>query len=711
MNKNNSKLNILPYVTLGAGALGLYLRIWLYATGVDSAGLLRTDHPASLLLFILSGLMLLLLTVYLRQVKDIPPYKYLFPQSLPAAIGCMIAACGVLVSVFTELRRQQDTITLVSCVLGVLTAVSLVFTGICRQRRKRPNYYLHFSITAYLMIHLVSQYRAWSAEPQLHNYFFQLLASVFLMLCSYYRTLLDTGVNNRRRYVFFNYCAIFFCCLSLLEVDWLFYGSMGIWMLSEQCSLAAKRRVAPMQLPKNVLYCINTLEDAGFNTYVVGGCVRDSLLGLVPHDYDLCTAATPDQIAAAFSHHPLVRSGEKHGTIGVVLEGDVYEITTFRTEGGYTDSRHPDWVNFVTRVEEDLARRDFTVNAMAYSPTQGYIDPFGGRQDLKAQILRAVGDAETRFHEDALRILRGVRFSIRYRLTPEQQTEEAMHHCAPLMDSLARERVFSELCRLLPLATASDLIRYQPIITQIIPELADAVGFDQCNPHHQYDIYTHTAQTVEAAPQELTVRLAALLHDVGKMHTFSQDEDGTGHFYGHAKVSAEMADEILQRLRASNALRERVVFLISQHMTVLEADKKLLMRRLSKYGEEAVKQLLSLQRADHCSKRIVKAPVELEDILDITETEDLEMLDGITEDLPEDPFVETALLLQEICSEAPCLTTKDLAINGTDILALGVKPGPHIGQCMTFLLELVQDELLSNTKEALIRAAKDFFKL
>ena len=200
--KNTSKPNILPIITLGAGALGMYLQTWLYATGVDKSGLLRNEHPANILLLILSAAVMALILFYLHGVRDIPAYRYLFPQSVPAAVGCIVAAVGVLIVVIKELIQTPDTISLVSCVLGVLTALSLVSTGICRQKRKRPNYYLHFAITAYLMIHVVSQYRVWSSEPQLQVYIFPLLASVFLMLCCYYRTLLDTGVNNRRRYVF-----------------------------------------------------------------------------------------------------------------------------------------------------------------------------------------------------------------------------------------------------------------------------------------------------------------------------------------------------------------------------------------------------------------------------------------------------------------------------------------------------------------------------
>jgi tRNA nucleotidyltransferase (CCA-adding enzyme) len=427
-----------------------------------------------------------------------------------------------------------------------------------------------------------------------------------------------------------------------------------------------------------VLFCIEKLEKAGYPTYAVGGCVRDACLGLKPHDYDLCTAATPDTTAAVFSDFPLVRAGEKHGTIGVVLEGEVIEITTFRTEGDYLDSRHPQWVAFVPTVEQDLARRDFTVNAMAYSPTRGFADPFGGRDDLHDHILRAVGDPETRFSEDALRILRGVRFAARFALTPEKNTLAAMNTLAPLMENLARERVYDELSKLLLCACAEDLITFAPILAQVIPELQPAIGFDQRSHHHAYDIFTHTAHVTEGVPADLTLRWAALLHDIGKVSTFTLDGHGQGHFYGHAEKSAEMANAILSRLKAPTALREDVKFLIEKHMTPLTPDKKLLRRRLSQYGENRLRMLLRLQKADFCAK-------------------------GVTGDTADFAAVEG--VLEEIFSENACLSIKDLAVNGHDLMRLGYT-GPAIGQALQFLLDGVLDDRLPNEKAALINALK-----
>lgn len=438
-----------------------------------------------------------------------------------------------------------------------------------------------------------------------------------------------------------------------------------------------------MFLPAEALLCIETLERAGFEAYAVGGCVRDSLLGLTPQDYDLCTNATPEQTASLFGAYRLVRSGEKHGTIGVVLGQQVIEITTFRTEGGYRDSRHPDWVRFVTDVESDLARRDFTVNAMAYSPARGYIDPFGGQQDLENKVLRAVGQPEQRFTEDALRILRGVRFAVRFGLTPDNATLQAMNDLAPAMDKLARERVFDELCKLIPLVSAEDLRTYREILTRAVPALAPCVDFLQHNPHHRYDVYTHTAQVVEACPPDLALRWAALLHDCGKPQCFTLDETGRGHFHGHAKVSAEKAEQTLLQLKAPNALRERVVFLIAHHMTLIPPDKRLLRRWLGKYGESALYDLLTLQEADFGGK-------------------------GVGEESEE--FRTIRSLLREVLEEEACLTVKDLSVSGQDLLSVGFAPDPRLGACLNHLLEQVQDGLLPNEHTALLTAAEAFLR-
>jgi tRNA nucleotidyltransferase (CCA-adding enzyme) len=316
---------------------------------------------------------------------------------------------------------------------------------------------------------------------------------------------------------------------------------------------------------------------------------------------------------------------------------------------------------------------------MAYSPVRGYIDPFGGQADLQRKILRTVGDPTARFTEDALRILRGVRFGVRFDLTVDDATLQAMNALAPQMDKLARERVFDELCKLLPLVKARDLLTYRHILAQVVPPLAPCIDFLQHNPHHLYDVYTHTAQVVEAVPADLALRWAALLHDCGKPQCFRLDENGIGHFYGHAQISAELAERLLFSLKAPTVLREQVVFLIDHHMTQWEPDKKLLRRRLGKYGVQGFFDLLALEKAD-CGA---------------DSSADFETIE---------------VLAREILSEEACLTVKDLAIDGCDLLSLGFPAGKALGACLSYLLEKVQDEEVSNDRSPLLDAAKLFLQ-
>lgn len=435
-----------------------------------------------------------------------------------------------------------------------------------------------------------------------------------------------------------------------------------------------------MYLPEPVLACLNALEHAGFAAYAVGGCVRDACLGQQAQDFDLCTAALPEQIQQIFAGHRLVLAGVKHGTVGVVTPMGVIEITTFRSEGDYLDNRHPQWVRFVADIDQDLARRDFTINAMAYAPGRGFADPFGGREDLALKQLRTVGDPARRFGEDALRILRGLRFAARYDLTIHPDTWQAMCAQAPLLDNLARERVFEELCKLLPLLTWQRTVAYGPILAAAIPELKPLLGFDQHNPNHAYDLFTHVAHVVGAVPPELPLRWAALLHDIGKVPTFTLDENGRGHFHGHAAVGAELAEQVLLRLKAPTALRTQVEALIAGHMTRLEPDKIALRRQIRRRGWDQVQAMLALQAADMGGKGTVT---------------------------PENMaiFHEIQEKLQEIAQDDACLSLKDLAVNGHDLQALGLT-GRDIGSTLNRLLDQVVAEQLPNQRQALLEEVR-----
>lgn len=433
-----------------------------------------------------------------------------------------------------------------------------------------------------------------------------------------------------------------------------------------------------MLLPHHIQSCIQRLEDAGFRTYAVGGCVRDSLLGITPHDYDLCTSARPEQTQAVFADLRQQCDGERMGTVKVFVGEHAVEITTFRAESAYSDNRHPDSVAFVTDIYDDLVRRDFTVNAIAYSPIWGYADPFHGREDLEAKTLRTVGESGKRFQEDSLRILRGMRFAARFRLDIEADTLSAMLDNAALTDNLARERVFEELSKFIVFANTKYLALFAPILGHIIPELGKTIDFDQCSPHHAYDVYTHTSAVVQGVPGDLTLRWAALLHDIGKVPTFRQDETGRGHFKKHAPVGGQMADEVFRRLRAPVKLREEAAWLIANHMTDIEENRIFLRHLLTQHSMDSLQRLIYLQQSDMSSK-------------------------GMGEDDRREHFETIRYILSKLEAEGYCTGVKDLAIGGQALLDMGCT-GKQIGRILDALLELVLNEELPNKPEALLAA-------
>ena len=432
-----------------------------------------------------------------------------------------------------------------------------------------------------------------------------------------------------------------------------------------------------LPLPGPVAAALARLGGAGYEAWAVGGCVRDLLLGRVPGDWDLCTAARPEETEAVFAGERLVETGLKHGTVTVLLDGLPLEITTFRADGDYTDHRHPDAVRFSDTLTEDLSRRDFTVNALAYAPGRGVADPFGGEADLRRGLLRAVGEPARRFEEDALRILRALRFAAQLGFTIEEKTAAAMGEKAPLLAFVSAERVREELTKLLCGPAAAPVLReFRDLAAEVLPELRPCFGFEQHNPHHCFDVWEHTLAALAAAPPEPVLRWALLLHDLGKPACFTLDEAGVGHFYGHGKVSAALAETILRRLKFPNAERERVVRLVLTHDAPIPPERKSVRRRLARCGEEDFFLLLALHRADTLAQAERNRPR-------------LQTLD------------ELEALARELLAEAACLSLKDLAVNGNDLLALGLR-GPAVGQALRSLLEAVLDERVENEREKLL---------
>ncbi|MBR5773515.1 MAG: HDIG domain-containing protein, partial [Clostridia bacterium] len=305
-------------------------------------------------------------------------------------------------------------------------------------------------------------------------------------------------------------------------------------------------------LPACIQYVISTLNDNGYESFIVGGCVRDYLMGKTPHDYDVTTSATPEQVKTCFNNNKVIETGIKHGTVTVLVDGESVEITTYRIDGEYKDNRHPELVTFSKTIDEDLRRRDFTVNAIAYNPEKGFVDLFNGIQDIKNGVISCVGNPDERFNEDGLRILRALRFTSVLDFEISKETSDSIHRNKMLILNVSPERIWTEFKKLLCGKNVRRvLLEYSDVIGVFIPEILDSVGFEQNNPYHCYDVLTHTAHAVENAPDDVVIRLAAFFHDIGKPSVYSEDENG-GHFYSHAKVSEEITNAVLTRLRCDN---------------------------------------------------------------------------------------------------------------------------------------------------------------
>lgn len=441
-----------------------------------------------------------------------------------------------------------------------------------------------------------------------------------------------------------------------------------------------------MDMPKNVDIAINLLQSAGFEAYAVGGCVRDSLLSKTPNDWDITTSAKPEDMKSVFADFHCIDTGIKHGTVTVVIDGEPLEITTFRLDGEYEDNRHPKSVTFTSNLGADLGRRDFTVNAMAYSKMTGTVDLFGGQNDLKNKIIRCVGDPDRRFNEDALRILRALRFASALDFEIEEKTAQSLLKNRALLGNISEERIAKELLKLVCGKGAKRILTdFAPVLFEILPELQPMYKNSHDNPHHCYDIYEHTLIAVESIDPEPTLRFAMLLHDCGKPAVKKFDENGVAHFYGHQRISAEISAQILARLKVSNKFRDEILFLVSNHdRWELYENTEKMPRYLSKFGLDGVLNLLKVMRADVLAQS-PEYRYRLDQIADAEE------------------------IAKNLAAQKPCLSLSELQINGRTLMDIGIPQGRKLGAVLAQLLDEVIDGVTKNTQEALTTRAREIY--
>ena len=418
---------------------------------------------------------------------------------------------------------------------------------------------------------------------------------------------------------------------------------------------------------QSAMEVIHTLNAAEYEAYLVGGYVRNFLMGSAPSDYDIATNARAEEIEALFDYR-VIGSGEKHGTVLVMLDGVDHkiEVTSYR-DGAKT-------------LTDDLSHRDFTINAMAYHPSAGIIDPFGGREDIKNRVIRGVMDSVMRFREDPLRILRALRFASVLGFRVEAETSQAVHEMSGLLESAAPERIREEMTKILCGSDAEYVMNeFADVFCAVIPEMRAMIGFEQHNSHHYLDVYAHTVKVVMSSPNTPVLRWAALLHDIAKPECCFMGENGQGHFYGHDERGAEIAENIMNRLKFDGHTKSTVKFLIGAHCIHFPANRKTARRLLARYGTEKVNMLLELQAAD------LAGHVFSEEIAE--------------------KYADAVRLIREAEDENVCLTVKDLAVNGHDMIAIGLE-GAEIGRALSAMLEAVIDERVANERKELMKFAE-----
>lgn len=432
-----------------------------------------------------------------------------------------------------------------------------------------------------------------------------------------------------------------------------------------------------IRLPDKVGYIITTLEEAGYEAYAVGGCIRDSILGRKPDDWDITTSARPEQVKALFRR--TIDTGIQHGTVTIMLEQEGFEVTTYRIDGEYEDSRHPKEVLFTGKLEEDLQRRDFTMNALAYNDRSGLVDCFGGACDMKQRLVRAVGRPEERFEEDALRMMRAVRFAAQLGFEIEDKTEAAIKRMASGLARISAERIQTELIKLLvsPHPERMRTLYDTGITAVILPEWDIMMQTQQNNPHHCYTVGEHTLSALTHTPADKVKRLAILLHDAGKPAAKASGPDGYDHFHGHAAISRDMADRIMHRLKFDNDTLNKVTRLVLWHDYKPELTEASVRRGIHKIGEDIFPYLFDIQRADILAQSNLLREKKLQTLLD------------------------TQQIYYRILEANQCLSLKELAVSGKDLIALGIKPGKELGEILQALLDWVLEHPEDNKKEIL----------
>lgn len=440
-----------------------------------------------------------------------------------------------------------------------------------------------------------------------------------------------------------------------------------------------------IDIPDKAKYIMNTITAAGYEAYVVGGCVRDSILGREPEDWDITTSARPEVVKELFQR--TVDTGIQHGTVTVMVGREGFEVTTYRIDGKYEDGRHPKEVIFTPSLEEDLKRRDFTINAMAYNDEAGLVDLFGGIRDIEAKVIRCVGDAEERFQEDALRIMRAIRFSAQLGYSIDENTKRAVSVVAPKLEKISAERIQVELVKLLVSDHPDYLgMAYEMGITKIFfPEFDIAMKTPQNHPHHCYNVGEHILHSLLQIPPRKDLRIAMLLHDIGKPATLKTDEKGITHFHGHPVVSEKMAKEILRRLKFDNETIHRVSRLVYFHDygNGIDPDLRFVRRAVNRIGDDIFPEFLMVKRADVMAQSMYMREEKLATLEKMSDYYDL------------------------ICSREQCVSLKTLAVTGSDLIAEGMKPGKELGEILSRLLDIVIDNPECNTKEILLKKAQD----